>query len=85
MPGIAFLSGGEDHERLYVALVEAETGEELGRLTGRNTNTFSKFEIDCSAYKGKEAFIRIVDEATGPWGHINFGGIYEDPLSPYRD
>ena len=35
---------------------------------------------DCSDWTGKGVFIRIVDKGAGPWGHINFGGMYEDPL-----
>lgn len=34
---------------------------------------------------GKEVFVRVVDEATGGWGHINFGGMYEDPMRLFDD
>ena len=77
---VALVSGGRDPERLYVALVEADTGKEVARLTGHDDNAFDKIRIDCSDLKGKKAFIRVVDQAQGPWGHINFGGIYKDPL-----
>ena len=64
----------------YVALVDAKTGEELARRTGKQDNSFQRVQVDCSASIGKEVFVRIVDKATGGWGHINFGGIYEDPM-----
>ena len=34
---------------------------------------------------GKEALIRVVDKATGGWGHINFSGMYEDPMRLFAD
>lgn len=82
---VLLVSGGNDRQNLYVALVEADTGKELARVTGDGTNTLAKTAVDCSGSKGKKAFVRIVDQATGSWGHINFGGIYEDPLKPYRE
>ncbi len=82
---ILFVSGGNDPQNLYVALIEAETGEELARLTGDGTNSLKKTFLDCTGSKGKRAFVRVVDNAIGGWGHINFGGIYEDPLKPYSE
>jgi hypothetical protein len=82
---ILLVSGGNDRQNVYVALIEAETGNQITRLTGKRDNTFKKAPVDCSAMLGKRAFVRIVDKATAPWGHINFGGMYEDPLGPYRD
>ena len=79
---ILFVSGGNDPQKLYVALVEVETGKELARVSGDNTNTLKKTLVDCTGLKGKSARVRIVDESKAPWGHINFGGIYEDPLKP---
>ena len=52
---------------------------------GNTLCVWDKFVVDCRGLKGKRALVRIVDEAMGGWGHINFGGIYEDPLQPYRE
>ena len=82
---ILLVSGGNDRQNVYVALIEAETGNQITRLTGKRDNTFEKAPVECSTMLGKKAFVRIVDKATAPWGHINFGGMYEDPLGPYRD
>lgn len=82
---VLLVSGGNDPNNLYVALVEAETGNELARVTGDGTNSMRKAVVDCAGSKGKNAVVRIVDEATHGWGHINFGGIYEDPLKPYSE
>jgi hypothetical protein len=60
----------------YVSLVEAEDGRELIRLVGKQSNRFDAEYVDTRKWKGKEVFVRIVDDARGGWGHINFGGIY---------
>jgi hypothetical protein len=73
---IIAVSGGVDRERLYVALVDAENGGEITRITGNGRNRLENVLADTTDYKGKRAFIRIVDNKTGGWGHINFGGIF---------
>ncbi|WP_062514554.1 GH32 C-terminal domain-containing protein [Halobacillus sp. KGW1] len=70
--GMDFLiSGGEDREKLYVALVRESDGEELLRETGRDTETYQRVFWDTSAYVGESVYIKVVDDATGSWGHIN--------------
>lgn len=39
--------------------------------TGNNSEQFVWKSWDLSAYKGQKAYIKIVDNATGGWGHIN--------------
>jgi hypothetical protein len=82
---ILFVSGGEDREKLYVAIVELETNREWARVTGTGDNIFHKVNVTCPGAKGKKAVIRVVDQATESWGHINFGGLFSDPLAPYRN
>jgi hypothetical protein len=74
---VLHVSGGADRETVYVALVEAETNREIARFTGPGaSNTFEERAFDASAHRGKRVKIRVVDRATGGWGHINFGGIF---------
>lgn len=82
---VLLVSGGDGLQNTYVALVDAQGGEELTRRTGKKDNAFERVQVDCSAWKGKTVFLRIVDKATGPWGHINFGGMYEDPLKLFEN
>ena len=82
---LLYISGGEDLEKLYVALVDADTGNELARCTGSGNNELKATVVHGSDWVGKRAVVRVVDNATGPWGHINFGGIYTDPMAPYRE
>ncbi len=88
--GIDFLiSGGEDEENLYVALVRESDGEELFKETGRNTEKYQRVFWDASEYIGEAVYIKIVDHATGDWGHINvddfhvYNSVYDQNLIGY--
>lgn len=73
-----FVSGGTDKENLYIALVDAENDKEIFRMhSKKNTNTMTPQLIDTSKLQGRKVYLRIVDNADGPWGHINFGGVYK--------
>lgn len=63
-------AGGNDINNEYVALVDAETGEELFKVTGRNSNNFFEVNWDASPYIGKECYIQLVDNSTSGWGNI---------------
>jgi hypothetical protein len=75
-----YASGGRDRQRLFVAIVDEETGDELVRLTGERNNQMKKTRVDCKMWLGRKVFVRVVDSASTSWGHINFGGMFEDPL-----
>ena len=77
------VSGGRDAAKLYVALVDAENGKDIVRITGENTNRFRKHPFDATGSSTSKVFVRIVDQSANRWGHINFGGIYEDSLTSY--
>ena len=79
------VSGGEDRDDLYVALVDAETGDELARVTADRNNRLRKKVVKGDDWRGRRAKVRVVDDATGPWGHINLGGVFGDPMAPYRN
>ena len=76
---VLLVSGGVDSRAVYVALIEHETGKELARFTGENHNTLHEVLFESLQHVGKEVRLRIVDSATGSWGHINFGGIFALP------
>ncbi|MRX72801.1 hypothetical protein GJU40_11655 [Bacillus lacus] len=70
--GIDFLvSGGEDLEKLYVALVRESDGKELFQTTGGNSERYQRVFWDASPYVGQVVSIRVIDKATGEFGHIN--------------
>jgi len=76
---VLLISGGGDREKTYVALVTEEGNEELVRVTGSgSSNHFEPVAVDLSRHRGKTVRVRIVDNATSGWGHINLGGVYCD-------
>jgi len=62
------VGGGRDAERLRVSLVV--DGQRRFSETGTRSETLGLREWDISPYKGKSAVLEIVDEESGPWGHI---------------
>lgn len=87
---ITFLiGGGNDINRLKIELLE-ETAPDSYRTvagtarTGRNNELFRRDWWDVRLLRGKRARIRIVDTASGGWGHINVDDIqFQDIEPPY--
>jgi len=74
----ALISGGGNPDQLYIALYDAKTNEELLRIGQPETsNRMAAFPLDCSAFAGKHVYLQVVDQSATPWGHINFGGLFE--------
>ena len=69
------LSGGDDRDKTYIAIVDAQTKKELHRITGHRDNVFRPVYIESGSMAGREVFIRIVDDSDQWWGHINFDEI----------
>jgi len=74
-PWASFLlgGGGGDGERLE--LLRLEEGREpavVFRTSAANFETLQRVVIDLGAERGHELAVRLVDEETGGWGHLNF-------------
>jgi len=72
---IAFLVGGGRHplgdpEGACVVTLIID-GDVVLWATGEDSETMERVVWDVSAYRGLTARIRIVDEHTGHWGHVN--------------
>ncbi|WP_434994308.1 GH32 C-terminal domain-containing protein [Arthrobacter sp. Ld5] len=67
---IGFLlgGGGRTDGKLQVELVV--DGNVVRTATGKNSGALDWQNWDVSAYYGKSAYLRIIDNATGPWGHL---------------
>ena len=72
------IAGGDDINNLYVAIVDAETNEIIRSATGKNTENARRITWDLSDYAGKEAYVLVVDNSTGAWGHIGVDCIIVD-------
>jgi hypothetical protein len=68
---ISMLVGGGSSNDVYVALCTTD-GYEVGRTGGNDSEAMRRVEWSVPQLVGKSAFLRIVDRATGAWGHITF-------------
>lgn len=72
---ISFLiGGGNDIDKLYVALVKAEDDTELMKAANtewKDDGTLRRAHLNAEAYIGETVYIKVVDNHTGGWGHIN--------------
>ncbi|QDT33541.1 PVC-type heme-binding CxxCH protein [Thalassoglobus polymorphus] len=68
----SFLLGGGNHESTRVELVRNDNKQVFFKVSGRNAEEMSPVVVNLAAYAGKEIFIRIVDQHSGGWGHVNF-------------
>ncbi|MBT5017720.1 MAG: DUF1080 domain-containing protein [Planctomicrobium sp.] len=71
-PWASFLLGGGSHAQTRVELVNNEDQKVIFKASGKNLEEMSPVVVNLAAHAGKEIFIRIVDEHTGGWGHVNF-------------
>ena len=73
MKRISFLVGGGAEPEEGVQLLIND--EPVLTARGENNESMERVVWDVSAYKGRKARIRAVDEATVGWSHINFDDI----------
>src|SRR5688572_763219 len=73
---ISFLIGGGNYER-HACLNLLVGGKVVRSATGWNSDRLVPGSWDVQPWKGKQAQIQIVDEASGSWGHINVDDIVQ--------
>lgn len=81
-PWASFLVAAGPYEATRVELVAQADNKVIFKTSGYDGAAFSKVNnaseelapvvVDLSKQQGKEIFIRIIDQHTGHWGHINF-------------
>ncbi len=71
-PFASFLVAGGPHETTCVELFRTDTNQMIVRVTGDETENLKPVAVDLSAHLGKPIAIRLVDNHTGHWGHLNF-------------
>ena len=62
------ISGGRNSGRTCVNLIVDD--KVVRSATGNNSNLLQKVAFGVAAFKGKDARIQVIDQETGPWGHI---------------
>jgi len=71
---LAFSICGGDYER-HCCMNLLVDGKIVRSATGRNHDRLTPASWDVSAFRGNEAKIEIVDQASGQWGHVNVAGL----------
>ena len=77
------VGGGSQAEATCVALVRWRDGQELFRATGHNRERMEQVLWDLTPWRGERVYLRVVDGATGGWGHVNVDDIRE--LTPEEE
>lgn len=72
-PWASFLVGaGADAKITRVEIVDAESGKVFHTAAGHDEEDMRREVVDMRPVAGKKVFIRLVDNGTGAWGHVNF-------------
>jgi putative membrane-bound dehydrogenase-like protein len=71
-PWASFLVAGGPWPTTRVELVDAATQTVFFKVAGYESETLRPVIVDLHQHLGKEIFIRIVDDQSGHWGHVNF-------------
>ena len=66
---LSFLIGGGSGSQTRVELLVA--GDSVLQASGRNAETMHRVEWNLNPWAGQQGQIKIVDNASGAWGHIN--------------
>lgn len=80
------IAGGDLPKSAYVTLEDGTTGKELTQFkaSGESSATVRRINWDASAYLGKKLRIKVVDNATGGWGHIDVDDFHVYNTVPYQ-
>jgi sucrose-6-phosphate hydrolase SacC (GH32 family) len=69
------IAGGSDINNLYISYHLKSNDTELGRLTANNSESYIEAQFDAFTHIGEEIYIKVTDNSTGGWGHINIDDI----------
>ncbi len=71
-PWASFLVGGGSSGATRVEVVRADTGDVVARSAGYSFEEMKRAAVDLRELVGKEISLRIVDDSSDGWGHVNF-------------
>jgi hypothetical protein len=71
-PYASFLVGGGSTDKTRVEIINATSQRVLFRASGPDDEKMRRVYVDLRPFMGAKIQIRLVDEATTGWGHINF-------------
>ncbi len=71
-PYASFMVAGGSHPNTRVELVRADDQTVIFKTSGYDNEKLRPVVVDLAAEQGKTIFIRLIDQESGGWGHINF-------------
>ncbi len=71
-PWATFRFNGGSFAETRVEIVKAQGNEVIFKTSGTETETLKTVVLDLTKQQGAQIFIRLVDDKSGGWGHINF-------------
>ncbi len=90
-PWLSFLVGGGSHEGTRVELVldgatpldeDIAPGGVAFTTSGADYESMQRVVVDVRPWQGRHLRVRLVDEATGGWGHVNFDDLRVHATEP---
>ena len=81
-PWGSFRFAGGTWPEVRVELVDAATGNVFLKLSGTDSETLRPVVVDLKDRVGREIFIRLVDDRSGGWGHLNFDDFQRHAARP---
>jgi hypothetical protein len=69
------VGGGRDRRKLRVDVRVA--ARVIASFTGRDAELLTRRQVPIAEHRGQLATIEVVDEATGPWGHLNLDEVVQ--------
>ena len=71
-PFASFLVGGGSSDATRVEIVREDNQEVVFKASGDDNERMHLAVSDLHSQLGKRVFVRVVDESSGAWGHVNF-------------
>jgi putative membrane-bound dehydrogenase-like protein len=71
-PFASFLIAGGSNPTSRVEIVRDDSKKIIYQVSGDDTETLKPVVVDLTAHVGQDVFVRLVDESSAGWGHINF-------------
>jgi hypothetical protein len=82
-PFASFLVGGGSGMQTRAEILNAASGQVLFRATGPDNEKMRSVFVDLRPFMGAKIQVRLVDEATTGWGHVNFDDfVFHDSQPP---
>jgi putative membrane-bound dehydrogenase-like protein len=71
-PFASFLVGGSSRPETRVELIRPDSGNVVFRASGNDAEDMERVAVDLSEHMGQEIAIRVVDDLSMGWAHVNF-------------